>query len=496
MNKTEWVFFALPESGMLAAGIDFTLYADVTDIKNNKASYQWYRDGFELYGMNGDTLILKNITQDYAGRYTVAITLNNTSALFSCIIEVIGTTTGRTTIESKNTALAHVIKPVEPEPEPEPKPTKYDTVKVTDSKGKELTNAFDITEMPKSQVIQLGFPKQPDEYTYVFYTKKLAEIYKEYKTGAFRINLNGGGYFDVPFDFINSINNKDIDLTKDHQLKITVNEKNEYIYLYFTIITEDNKVLIDNNLSTLPGVYMYLPIPEKLKNKDYMIIAENSSNLYPVTSKKEGEMLKFKVTTNFVYYIDFANPPEFGDIKNHWGEKDIIKSAGNFLVKGYPDGSYKPEGILTRAEFTAMLFRALYHRFAEEVAQTKVYSDVTNDDWFSTYIRNADIMGLTGFITGDEFKPDREITREEMAYMIAKALDYAEIYYPVPATPPAIKYSDKDEINERYGQSVEICTNMKLLQGSEGYFKPKDGLTRAEAATVLNRLMNLMAENI
>jgi hypothetical protein len=144
-----------------------------------------------------------------------------------------------------------------------------------------------------------------------------------------------------------------------------------------------------------------------------------------------------------------------------------------------------------------MLVRALYNSLIFDASKSRTYSDVRASDWFAADVGFADMMGLTGFITGTgSFKPDQEITREEMAYMVAKAVDYAGIYYPVPTNPPSLKYFDKAEIDGRFGKYVEICTNLGLLHGSGGNFMPKKSHTRAEAAAVLNRFMNLLAKNI
>ena len=488
-NKVEWIFYALPQNVTVAAGIEYTIPVDVTGIDGSKAKYQWYRDGYEIFDQTGDTLVIKNISQEYAGRYTVAITINNTRALFSCLIGVEGATKNKTEISSKNTAPEHL---------PEPEKIKYDYIQCLDKNNK-TAEEFEITK-------EIYNKNKLDSPTYILYTKKIKELYDKDKTGSFKFyftNLIYDGRVEVPFDLINSINSvKNIDLTKDNQLRITINKSGQRYIISFAVTDENGKVLYDfSDKNNLPGVFVYAPHD----NKDYMInmirlglglderIFVPSVKAKEEKEEKDGGMLKFKIRSGFIYSRQEFAPANFNDIKNHWGEKDIINAAKNLIVNGYTDGSYKPDGVLTRAEFTAMLTRVLQHSIIYDSSKIKKYGDVKSSDWFGEAVGLADMAGLTGFATGTDFKPNQQITREEMAYMIAKALDYIGIdTAKFAAAGLNYDYIDKNEIDAKYQNSVKICTNAKLLQGSDGKFMPKKTLTRAEAATVLNRLIGLI----
>ena len=480
MKKVEWIFYTLPLNTGVAAGTDFSISVDVAGADGSKAKYQWYRDGYKIPDATGDTLVISNISPEYSGRYTVAITINSIEALISCIIVVDGPpVTGETKISSKNTAPEH-NKPVAPDK------IKYDYINVVDSNGKNIGEF-------KAETKEFFNSNKLDSLTYIIYTKKIKELYDKEKTGKFKFNFtNSGtdGRTEVPFDIINSI--KNIDLTKDNQFRVTIKGSGQYS-VYFAVTDESGKVLYDfKDARNLPGVYMYLPHD----NKDYMIRIDEAMFAYPVPSVKDGNMFKFKIQNNFLYSRQTPAPSDFTDIKKHWGEKDIVSSAKNLIVNGYPDKSYKPDGFLTRAEFTAMLTRALYHNLISDTAKIKKYGDVKSSDWFSEAVGLGDMMGLTGFITGSDFKPNQEITREEMAYMIEKALVYAGIDTSKFIS-PSLYYFDLKDIDAKYQNSVKICTNSKLLQGAENNkFLPKKTLTRAEAATVLNRLLAMLANNI
>jgi len=494
LAKTEWKFYTLPQDAGVAAGFDYAISVDVTGADGAKAKYQWYRDGYEIYGADGDTLVFKNITPEYAGRYSVAITINGARVFIGCFIEVGGTAKGATTISSKNTAPEHL---------PEPVKTKYDYMKCADSNDK-IIGEFEI-DLKTAGTKEFYGANKIDTLTYTAYTKKIKELYDKDNSGNFMFHFStsgSGGGVKVPYSIIHTNSLKDIDLTKDNQLRMTIEKTGDFQYrVYFAATDENGKVLYDfKDANHLPGVYMYLPFDNN-NNSEYMIRIDEAINelrslaAYPVPFAKENNFMKFKIQNNLLYSRQSPAPADFTDIKNHWGANHIIHSAKNLIVNGYPDGSYKPEGVLTRAEFTATLTRVLYHTLVWDQSRIKDYGDVKASDWFSEAVKIANIVGLTGFLTEPKFRPSQQILREEMAYMIEKALLYAGIETSKFSS-PAAGYSDLSDIDTRFRGSVTICTNSKLLQGSDGKFMPKKTLTRAEAATVLTRLMDLLAGSV
>ena len=178
----------------------------------------------------------------------------------------------------------------------------------------------------------------------------------------------------------------------------------------------------------------------------------------------------------------------FNDIGGHWGELEILSAAALDIVAGYPDGSFRPDGEVTRAEFTAMLMRVIYPA-TDEISEARDFDEAQGDDWFYEYVRAAGATGLLGFVQDGRFYPEQAITREEAAYMVAAA--YAGLTGAADASP--VDYRDLGEIGGQFLDAVNICTNAGLMQGAFGYFMPQDALTRAEAAAVLDRLFNALA---
>ena len=113
----------------------------------------------------------------------------------------------------------------------------------------------------------------------------------------------------------------------------------------------------------------------------------------------------------------------FEDIQGHWAQSNIERMANKLIVNGSADGMFDPNRTVTRAEFVAMLVRALG---LTEKPQLSSYSDVgPNEIWYAGAIGAASAAGLIEGYADGSFRPDARITREQVAVMLARAARYA-----------------------------------------------------------------------
>jgi len=176
--------------------------------------------------------------------------------------------------------------------------------------------------------------------------------------------------------------------------------------------------------------------------------------------------------------IGLASP--MSDIAGHWAEASIVKMVDQGIISGYPDGTFKPEGKITRAEFASLLVRG----FQLPIGGSKVFSDTANH-WAKDFIAAAYSQGIISGYSEYEFGPDDPITREQMAVMIVKA-----------ARPDADvegkTFADNNSIADWARQAVIIATGNNIISGyPDNTFRPKGNTTRAEAAVVLNQTLSL-----
>lgn len=105
----------------------------------------------------------------------------------------------------------------------------------------------------------------------------------------------------------------------------------------------------------------------------------------------------------------------FPDIQGHWAQKTIEQMAEVGIIAGNSDGTFQPDGKITRAEFATLVVKAFGY-----TGSGKVFND-TADHWAKDYIAIASANGIVNGYSDTQFGPDDQITREQMAVMIVKA---------------------------------------------------------------------------
>lgn len=189
---------------------------------------------------------------------------------------------------------------------------------------------------------------------------------------------------------------------------------------------------------------------------------------------------------------------DFTDItSSHWAKDAIKWMAGNEIISGYPDNSFKPNKTVTRAEFAVILVKAL--NLSLKTPEEETFSDMPKDNWAFSYIESAKYY-LTGFRTseGDRFWPNRESVREDMAVALVKAMNYQDEEVDESILD---NFSDKDSISPKLRKYAAIAVKHDIMKGNpvEGSelkaFRPQNYLTRAEAAVlVYNTLQKTLQE--
>lgn len=190
-------------------------------------------------------------------------------------------------------------------------------------------------------------------------------------------------------------------------------------------------------------------------------------------------------------YVVAENPVSFTDVSaNAWYAGYIYKSASKRLVQGVGNGLYQPERNVTRAEFVQMMVTAL--QLPKAKSGTKTYSDVTGD-WYYDSIMRAKSAGLLAKFTGDKFNPNQAITREEMAVILTAVIRYEKFTVTGSVANLAGVFTDYSKFNKDYASDVEIVYRLNIMQGmGGGLFSPKGTSTRAQAATVLIRVLEML----
>lgn len=170
------------------------------------------------------------------------------------------------------------------------------------------------------------------------------------------------------------------------------------------------------------------------------------------------------------------------DVQGHWAADTITKMVEAGVVTGQPDGTFKPDNKITRAEFATVIVKA----FKLEAKEGKVFGD-TEKHWAKAYIATANANGIVNGYSDYAFGPDDPITREQMAVMVVKAAGWK-------ALGAAKLFPDDASISAWAKEAVATASAQGVIKGrTDGSFDPKANATRAEATVVVSGALEVKA---
>src|SRR5690606_1940165 len=193
--------------------------------------------------------------------------------------------------------------------------------------------------------------------------------------------------------------------------------------------------------------------------------------------------------TNSLYGVIW-NPVSFADMEGHWAEAVVHDMGARMVVSGVGNGRFRPDDAVTRAEFTAILVKALGLRPKDSSGS---FEDVMQTDWYNGYIETALEHGLVSGLEDGRFRPADRITREQAAAIIANAIALTGMECRLAHRGEAgllSGYSDADELSHWAVQSAAANLEAGIMTGrSVSQLAPRAELSRAEAAVIAERLL-------
>lgn len=181
---------------------------------------------------------------------------------------------------------------------------------------------------------------------------------------------------------------------------------------------------------------------------------------------------------------------KFEDTKGHWAQAAVGKLAAKGIIKGKNSYMFDPDGSVTRAEFAAIVVRAF--DLEAKAGMKPSFDDVNSSDWFYDEVVAAWSNGIIEGYSDDEFAPSDKITREQMVKMVVGALEAKGLLKDgQDADGILAAYADKSDISGWAMKSMKSAVSMGLINGkSNNKMEPKSGATRAEAATMIGRVLD------
>ena len=217
---------------------------------------------------------------------------------------------------------------------------------------------------------------------------------------------------------------------------------------------------------------VFSPLPTRFETRDgicYAVILNRTNSLYTVLRSSKT----------------------FSDIQNNWAQKDIELLASKMLIAGKTETAYEPGSNITRAEFSALLVRAL--GLGEGVLTKGQFKDVDSSAWYAGSIAAAMAENIIKGYDGGFFKPDNKITREEMAVMIIRAARVAGKEDTLSGNEQKellVRFKDQQKISSWAASDAALAVKAGIIGGMpDGGFSPGSNADRAQSAAILKRFL-------
>ena len=267
----------------------------------------------------------------------------------------------------------------------------------------------------------------------------------------------------------------------------------------YTEILKAGKILADAGLTgSFMNPHDNIPVPGSLSWDAPMntVVERGKAYSWSFTAAEEG---CFHTVTGSIVLWPAASkrvnagvyiPPKdrFTDLSNHWAKESIDYVVNSGLLVGTSTTTFDPDAAMTRG----MMLTALGRLAGVDVKQynTNSFADVKGDGIFRPYIEWAFSKGIVQGIGNSQFAADRAITREEIAVILQNYTKVAG--YELLANQDVAPFADATRVGSPYKEAVIAMQQAGIMIGQQNnQFNPKSKATRAEASTVLHRVIKL-----
>ena len=186
----------------------------------------------------------------------------------------------------------------------------------------------------------------------------------------------------------------------------------------------------------------------------------------------------------------------YPDTKDNWARDAIQAMTQAGYLSGYADNTFKPSAQITREQAAAIYGKVLQHNLNEqELAEiatkesSTAYSDVEADRWSSSAIKLVSAAGVMEGTSKTAFTPSKTMDREQFVASAASLAKKLNLSTPVKAE--KVTFKDEASISSAYLADIQYMAQRGIVaSGATENFNPKQPVTRAQAATILNRMLN------
>lgn len=203
-----------------------------------------------------------------------------------------------------------------------------------------------------------------------------------------------------------------------------------------------------------------------------------------ITSSKNAN----NIWINSCFYIQYI--PNLYTTKEKSGAIELpfqYNGANTAYIQGYGDGTFNPDGSITKAEVSTILANLILGQNMIPEGKATKFADLSANEWYYNAVNYLETKGIFNYVTGTKINADKPISRGELAQMI---YGFAAV-----ASKGTAKFTDVTA-DSTYGAAILALADNGILNGyADRTFRPDSSITRAEAITVINRIINLEAND-
>ena len=175
-------------------------------------------------------------------------------------------------------------------------------------------------------------------------------------------------------------------------------------------------------------------------------------------------------------------------MKNHVNKAAIEELASRGIINGMGKGTFMPNKTMTRAEFAAIVTRAL----GLAAKDTKAFTDVPSSKWYAGYIGTANSSGIVNGVGSGKFNPDGTITRQEAAAMVARAAKLCGLDPSMDAAATKdmlAQFGDYRSVASWAKEPIAFCYSVNILDQSDLNIESTKAILRCEIAQMLYNML-------
>ena len=279
------------------------------------------------------------------------------------------------------------------------------------------------------------------------------------------------------------------------EAKAAIGTRPVYEFSLVYVTGDKEAPLTDWQGKTVSVKLPYTPAANEQAGNLYVAYVDGNGKVQWLTKSSydaDQKAVIFEAQHFSIYGVGYKNPiPNFTDIDGHWAKEHILFAVSRGLFSGTSETTFSPNTTLTRGMFVTALGRLAGINPADY--QTRKFTDVKADAYYAPYVNWAVSKGIVSGTTSTTFAPDSNITREQMAVIMKNYAD--KMGYSIPKTLEAVTFADNAQISSWAKDAVKAMQQAGVLSGKENNrFDPQGSATRAEAATVLHRFVEIVID--